>query len=141
MSQKDDPLSPDEMSERFAQLVVMQTQNILFSLGRLGGMGDEPHEPNFDIARVLIDQLEMLKLKTKGNLSPDESNLLDNALSNMRLVFVESVNLASGKGPAPAKAEISPPEAKPETGVAAKAGDKDDDEDDGGKKRFSKSYG
>lgn len=140
MSQKDDPTAHDEMAARFAQLVVMQTQNILFSLGQLGSPGEDPHEPNFDVARVLIDQLEMLQSKTRGNLSTEESRLLDNALSNMRLAFVETVNAASDEAPIPETAEAPPPapEAGPPEGGSR---DKGDDDDDGGKKRFSKSYG
>ena len=137
MSQKDDPTAHDEMAARFAQLVVMQTQNILFSLGQLGSPGEDPHEPNFDVARVLIDQLEMLQSKTRGNLSTEESRLLDNALSNMRLAFVESVSAAGKQAPAEKSGETKP--VAPDAPTPDKTGPKGD-EDQGGK-RFTKSYG
>lgn len=117
----------DEAADRFAQFVLMQSQNILYALGRIPGPGGEPGDPHFDIARILIDQLEMLQIKTKGNLNRQETELLENALSNMRLVFVESVNRA-GRSPA---APAAPPPATDKD-----AGDEDDD-----RKRFSKSYG
>lgn len=144
MSQNDDPVTPNEMSARFAQLVVMQSQNILFSLGQLGSPGGEAVEPHFDVARVLIDQLEMLKHKTRGNLSAEESTLLDNALSNMRLAFVETVNLTSAQGAAEKDAgkpgdETAPPGAKAEAPAQEATGDEDKGEGD--RKRFSKSYG
>ncbi len=45
---------------------------------------------------MLIDQLEMILVKTKGNLTAPEAKLLDNALTQTRLAFVE----ASGGTPA-----------------------------------------
>lgn len=132
------------MSARFAQLVVMQSQNILYSLGRLGGPGGEAADPHFDVARVLIDQLEMIKHKTRGNLSAEETTLLDNALSNMRLAFVETVNLSRAPGTAEkaareAEGESAPAAAGPEAPAQEKTGGEDKDEGD--RKRFSKSYG
>ncbi len=127
------------MSARFAQFVIMQSQNILFSLGRLGGPGGEEAEPHFDVARVLIDQLEMMQHKTRGNLSAEEATLLDNALSNMRLAFVETVNTASAAGPAAGDAEKARP--APESPATKTEAPKEGGDEGGEKKRFSKSYG
>jgi hypothetical protein len=122
----------DEMSERFAQFVIMQSQNILYTLGRIPGPGGEAVEPHFDVARMLIDQLEMVHHKTRGNLSREEEELLDNALSNMRLAFVETVN-RGGHAPESAPREPAAPQPPPPKNQGG-----DDDE---GQKRFSKSYG
>jgi len=45
---------------------------------------------------MLIDQLEALQIKTKGNLIPQEEKLLAKVLTEIRLAFVE----ASGGTPA-----------------------------------------
>ena len=79
-----------ELAQRFAQLVMMQAQNILYLLGRLPG--PQGHTPPLQLpeAKMLIDQLEMLQAKTKGNLSAQEQKLLDNSVTQMRLAFVEA---------------------------------------------------
>jgi len=126
----------DEMSARFSQFVLMQSQNILFALGRLAGP-EGATEPHFDLARILIDQLEMFQAKTKGNLSREESELLESALSSMRLAFVESVSAAGKQAPAEKSGETKP--VAPDAPTPDKTGPKGD-EDQGGK-RFTKSYG
>jgi len=81
-------VSPQELAQRFAQLVMMQAQNILYLLGRLPGPHGETAPPQLPEAKMLIDQLEMLQAKTKGNLSAQEQKLLDNAVTQRRLAFV-----------------------------------------------------
>jgi hypothetical protein len=83
-------VSPQELSQRFAQLVMMQVQNILYLLGRLPGPHGEAPPPQLPEAKMLIDQLEMLHAKTKGNVTPQEAKLLDNAMTQTRLAFVEA---------------------------------------------------
>lgn len=53
---------------------------------------------NLDLARHTIDTLAMLQDKTKGNLDPDEQRLMDNALSQLRMIFVQLANAAK-QGP------------------------------------------
>lgn len=43
-----------------------------------------------DVARSLIDTLGMLEAKTRGNLAPDEQQLLTQALTQLRFRFVSS---------------------------------------------------
>lgn len=44
--------------------------------------------PNLPIARHTIDTLELLEEKTRGNLSDEESTLLRNLLTDLRMRFV-----------------------------------------------------
>jgi len=46
-----------------------------------------PSEP--ELARQTIDTLEMLREKTRGNLSDDEVKLFDSLLYELRMRFVE----------------------------------------------------
>jgi hypothetical protein len=85
-----------EMAQRFVQFVMMQVQNIFYVLGRIPAQDGRPIPPNLEAAKLLIDQLEMIQEKTRGNLSAQESSILDDALKNVRLSFVE----ASGGTPA-----------------------------------------
>src|SRR5579862_8454800 len=73
---------------------------------QLGGTTHEGQQPQVDIlgARQSIDMLAVLEEKTKGNLSPDESRLLESALFELRMGFLEVTQLlarsAAAKAPA-----------------------------------------
>jgi hypothetical protein len=58
---------------------------------QLGGTTQEGQQPQVDIlgARQSIDMLQVLEEKTKGNLSPEESRLLESALFELRMAFLE----------------------------------------------------
>ena len=84
------PMDPREMAQRFAQFVMIQAQNILMMLGKIPTPDGEMYPPNFESAKMLIEQLEMISEKTKGNLSPQESALLEKALSQIKIAFIES---------------------------------------------------
>ncbi len=79
-----------EMAQRFAQFIMIQAQNILMMLGKIPTPDGEMYPPNFESAKMLIEQLEMMEVKTKGNLSPQEAALLEKALSQIKLAFMES---------------------------------------------------
>lgn len=83
-------MNPKELSQHFVQFVMIQAQNILLMLGKLPTPDGEMYPPNFESAKMLIEQLEMIQEKTKGNLSPQESGLLDKALSQVKMAFIES---------------------------------------------------
>lgn len=63
----------------------------LTSIMQLGGTAPEGEQPQVDIlgARQSIDMLAVLQEKTKGNLSEDETRLLDSALFELRMAFLE----------------------------------------------------
>lgn len=47
--------------------------------------------PNLDLARHTIDLLSVLQQKTKGNLTLEESRLLENTLTELRFRYVQRV--------------------------------------------------
>ena len=61
---------------------------------QLGAGGQPGEQPRVDIlgARSSIDMLSVLKDKTKGNLTPNEERLLQNALFELRMSFLEITN-------------------------------------------------
>jgi hypothetical protein len=63
----------------------------LSSIVQLGGTTQEGQQPQVDIlgARQSIDMLAVLEEKTKGNLSPEETRLLESALFELRMAFLE----------------------------------------------------
>jgi hypothetical protein len=58
-------------------------------LGRIPSPDGRPIPPNLEAGKLLIDQLEMVQEKTRGNLSGQETTILEEALKNVRLAFVE----------------------------------------------------
>lgn len=77
---------PPEMN--FSQVV----QSVyMTSILQLGGGTEPGHAPRVDLmgARQSIDMLAVLAEKTKGNLTPEEQRLLDSALFEVRMAFLE----------------------------------------------------
>ena len=77
---------PPAMSfEQLVQSIYMQ------SILQLGGGTQEGQQPQVDIlgARQSIDMLSILAEKSAGNLSEPESRLLDSALFELQLAFLE----------------------------------------------------
>jgi len=72
---------------------------------QLGLMHEEGGQPRLDLigARQTIDTLGLMSEKTKGNLTFNEENFLQNCLYELRMAYVEVTN-ALARGPeAPAK--------------------------------------
>ena len=61
---------------------------------QLGLMAPEGEQPRADImgARQTIDTLGVLNEKTKGNLTPSEQNMLQSALFELRMAYLELTN-------------------------------------------------
>jgi hypothetical protein len=76
---------PQMTFERVIQSLYMQ------SLMQLGATSEPGQKPQVDIlgARQTIDMLSVVAEKTKGNLSTDEATLVDNALFELRMGFLE----------------------------------------------------
>jgi hypothetical protein len=75
--------------EGFEMLVSYLSTTAMFQLGLLAGPGGEPIPADLANARRTINLLEVLQEKTQGNLSIPESRLLDNALYELRMTYVE----------------------------------------------------
>jgi hypothetical protein len=74
-----------------ATLVNALLTQALFYLGELAPQGGEP-AVNLDMAKHQIDTLNLLEDKTRGNLTEEESKILDTALYEARMRYV---NVAS----------------------------------------------
>ena len=123
-------ISRDELlSVLFAEMVVQQTNMAMIFLGQAPHPQTGKKERNLEMARLFIDQLEMLEVKTKGNLTKDEDMLLKQSLSHLRLAFVEAISEQSkGEGQKPADSAPAPEQTEAAT------------EEDEPRKRFTKKY-
>lgn len=71
----------------FGALVNTLVTQALFYLGELAPQGGEP-VVNLDMAKHQIDTLNVLEQKTQGNLTEEEQKLLDTALYEVRMRYV-----------------------------------------------------
>ncbi len=70
----------------------------LYHLGVVGDpeTGAKAPAPNLPLARQTTDILEMLQVKTQGNLEAEETRLLEGMLYELRMRFVEVRNAPGG---------------------------------------------
>ena len=132
----------ETMSSLFAGMVVQQTNMALMLLGRMPHPETGRTMQDIESAKMFIDQLEMLEVKTRGNLDKQEDKLLKQSLTALRLAFVEAVE---GQARQP-QATPSMPASEP----AKSAGPAKSSEgagqpsippsDEGSRKKFSKKY-
>lgn len=53
----------------------------------------QPQEVNLELARRLIDILDLLKDRTKGNLEPDEEKFLEGCLQQLKVHYLEKAKV------------------------------------------------
>jgi len=97
----------EHLSAVFATMVMQLTNMAAMFMGKVPNPETNQPMVDLDAAQIFIDQLEMIEAKTKGNLSPEEQNILKQALTMLRMSFVEAVESAEKK--APGAAPSAPP--------------------------------
>ena len=75
----------------FASFIFSLSTSALLHFGEITDPISNKKERNLPLAKQTIDLLGMLKEKTKGNLSNEEDDLLDNILYNLRMKYVEEM--------------------------------------------------
>jgi len=76
----------------FMQLVVQNQQIAMMSMGKIKHPVTDKIERNLELAKISIDSLDMLKVKTKGNLSSYEEKYLEEVIRELKLNYVDEVN-------------------------------------------------
>ena len=89
------------LSALFANMVIQQTNMAMRLLGKMAHPETGEFMRDVESARMFIDQLEMLEAKTKGNLSKEEEGLLKQALTALRMGFVEAIDAPAHEAPRP----------------------------------------
>ncbi|MBL8692896.1 MAG: DUF1844 domain-containing protein [Planctomycetes bacterium] len=72
----------------FRMFILKLNFQALIALGVVENPVTQRRERNLPHARMVIDDLRMLREKTKGNLSPEEEAHLSKALSDLQFQFV-----------------------------------------------------
>jgi len=70
-----------ETTLRFIEFVRMHAQNTSLFLGKTPHPQTGKPQVNLHVARMLVGQLAAIAVKTRGNLTREESEVLENALT------------------------------------------------------------
>jgi len=77
----------------FSSIVFPFYTQTLFKMGILEDPTQPKGEENIELARRLIDLLDLLKDRTKGNLNPDEEKFLQSCLEQLKMHFLEKAKV------------------------------------------------
>lgn len=74
----------------FGMFVMSLSSSVLVHLGELEHPEARERQVNLPLAKQTIDILGMLRDKTRGNLTQEEEQLLDNLLYDLRMKYVDA---------------------------------------------------
>jgi hypothetical protein len=74
----------------FGMFVMSLASSVLVHLGEIEHPDSRAREANLPLAKQTVDILGMLREKTRGNLTQEESQLLDNLLYDLRMKYVDA---------------------------------------------------
>jgi hypothetical protein len=80
---------PPELS--FSSFILGLSTQALMYMGEIPAAPGQPVQTDLAAAQQMIDVLAMLEQKTKGNLDAGEAAMLENALFDLRMHYVELV--------------------------------------------------
>ena len=78
------------MEVNFMMFITSLSMQAMMSLGIYPNPITKKEEKNLDAAKYTIDTITMLQEKTKGNLTSEESRLIDNILYDLRMKYIEA---------------------------------------------------
>lgn len=75
----------------FIQLIVQFQTSAMIGLGKLPNPITQKIEKDLNAAKLSIDMIDMIKAKTKGNLSEDEERLITQISRDLKLNYVDEL--------------------------------------------------
>ncbi len=81
----------EDLNYQFVSLVFSLQQAAMAQLGKIANPATGKMEKNLIQAKATIDMLEMLKEKSKGNLTDTEQKIMLNTLDNLYLNYADEV--------------------------------------------------
>jgi uncharacterized protein YjaG (DUF416 family) len=93
LKKEEEVIPPEPDFNFFVTTLALQAS---ISLGQIPNPATNKKEENFTQAKFLIDTLSMLKEKTKGNLTKEETELLENLLYDLRMQYISKTSKIGG---------------------------------------------
>jgi hypothetical protein len=87
--------APSRRAALFLRLILSLQQGAMIALGKLRNPVTQKAERELDVARDVIDTLAALEELTRGNLESDEARVLRQALTELRMNYVEETKKAN----------------------------------------------
>ncbi len=112
--------TPEE-NPLFYQVVLTFHTAAWQQMGKVVNPFTQKSEVNLEAASLSIDMLDMLRSKTKGNLTPEEDKFLERVLSDLKLNYIEEL-----KKPRAEEKETESAEPETEEKTAETEGEKED---------------
>jgi hypothetical protein len=109
-------MASDQETSLFLSLVLSLEMAAMQQMGKLLNPLTGKMERDLNQARSTIDLLNALKVRTQGNLSPDEERVFAQVLTELQLNFVDESE--KGEEPSPAKAGAAATETEAPTAHA-----------------------
>lgn len=81
---------PDQNKIMFVNMISMLTMSAMQQLGKIINPATGKAAVHLEGAQATIDMLDMLYAKTRGNLDDDESKMLKDTLTMLKLNYVET---------------------------------------------------
>ena len=91
--------SPEKAKILFSSLVLSLGTQAMAALGKITHPVTGKIEKDLDQVGPTIEMIEMLEMKTRGNLSREEELLITQTLSNLKLNYVEEINAPTQEPP------------------------------------------
>ena len=79
----------EKQNALFVSLLLMFHSAAMQYLGKVKNPATDKVERNLEQAQGIIDMFDMLKAKTKGNLTEEESRFLSNLAQELKLNYVD----------------------------------------------------
>ncbi len=76
----------------FVQLILQFQTSAMVGLGKLPNPITQKIEKDLEAAKLSIDMIDMIKAKTKGNLSDDEERLITQISKDLKLNYVDELD-------------------------------------------------
>jgi hypothetical protein len=106
-------VSEEELTKRqFIGFISLMANSAMQQLGKLANPFTGKTERHLEGAKATIDMITMLKAKTKGNLSPEEQQVIDTNLANLQLNYVDELGRKDAAKTEPEGEAASPEEKK-----------------------------
>lgn len=128
-------------SALFTGMVLQQANLAMMCLGKAPRPDTKQLTVDLEAAALFIDTLEMLEVRTRGNLSADEAEMLRETLTSLRIAFVEAADREASRGGRPASANSSGATSAPRSADIPSPADPEAALDDAeARKKFVKRY-